>query len=64
MNLIVNQINYRQTDQEREFYNKLIQEWIDNNNFVMYSTHNECKLVIAEKFVKTLKTLKIKIYKK
>ena len=27
-------------DQEREFCNKLIQEWV-NNNIFMYSTHNE-----------------------
>ena len=28
MNLILNQIN----DQGREFYNKLIKEWLDNND--------------------------------
>ena len=48
-------------DQRREFYNKLIQEWLDNNNTLMYSTHNEGKSVIAERF---MKTLKIKICKK
>ena len=48
-------------DQWREFYNKLMQEWLDNNDILMYSTHNEGKSVIAERFIKTLKT---KMYKK
>ena len=48
-------------DQEREFYNKLMQEWLDNNDILMYSTHKEGKSVIAERFIKTLKS---KIYKK
>ena len=38
-----------------------MQEWLDNNDFLMYSTHNEGKSVIAERFTKTLKS---KIYKK
>ena len=51
---IVNESNRKPNklwvDQGREFYNKL-----------MYSTHNEGKSVIAERFIKTLKS---KIYKK
>ena len=31
------------TDQGIEFYNKLMQEWLDNNDILMYSTHNEGK---------------------
>ena len=46
---------------EIEFYNKLIQEWLDINDVLMYSTHNEGKSVIAERFIKTLKA---KIYKR
>ena len=46
-------------DQRREFYNNLMQEWLDNNDTLMYSTHNEGKSVIAERFMKTLKA---KIY--
>ena len=42
-------------DQEREFYNKIMQEWLDNNDILMYSTHNEGKSVFGERFVKTLK---------
>ena len=38
-----------------------MQEWLDNNDILMYSTHNEGKSVIAERFIKTLKT---KMYKK
>ena len=45
-------------DQGREFYKKLLQEWLDNNDILMNSTHNEGKLVIAERFIKTLKSLK------
>ena len=35
----------------RELYNKLVQEWLDNNNTLMYSTHNEGKSVIAERYL-------------
>ena len=29
---------------------------LDSSNIIMYSTHNEDKSVIAERFIKTLKT--------
>ena len=38
-----------------------MQEWLENNDILMYSTHNEGTSVIAERFIKTLKA---KIYKK
>ena len=38
-----------------------MQEWLENNYILMYSTHNEGKSVIVERFIKTLKA---KIYKK
>ena len=38
-----------------------MEEWLDNNDILMYSTYNEDKSVIAERFIKTLKS---KIYKK
>ena len=38
-----------------------MQEWLDNNDILMYSTHNEGKSVIAEIFIRTLK---VKIYEK
>ena len=48
-------------ESRKRFYNKLMQEWLDNNNTLMYSTHNEGRSVIAERFIKILK---VKIYKK
>ena len=48
-------------DQGREFYNSLMQKWYDNNDILMYSNHNKCKTVVAERFIRTLKG---KIYKK
>ena len=48
-------------DQGREFWNKVMQEWLDNNNILVYLTRNEGKAVIAERFIKVLKA---KIYKK
>ena len=38
-----------------------MQEWLDNNYILRYSTHNEGKSLTAEKFIKTLKS---KTYKK
>ena len=38
-----------------------MQEWLDKNVILMYSTHNEDKSVIAEMFIKTLKA---KVYYK
>ena len=50
------QPNRSWVNQEREIYNKLMQEWLDNNNIVMHLTHNEGKSVITQR-------LKAKIYK-
>ena len=38
-----------------------MQEWLKNNDILMYSTHNEVKTVITERFIKKLKG---KVYKK
>ena len=48
-------------EKRRELYNKLSQEQLNNNDILMYFTHNEDKSVIAERFVKTLKA---KIYER
>ena len=40
-----------------------MQEWLDNNDIFMHSTHNEAKSVIAERFIKLLKA-KMSIKKK
>ena len=43
-----------------EFYNRSMKSWLEKNDIEMYSTHNEGKSVIAERFIRTLKN---KIYK-
>ena len=43
-------------DKGSEFYNNSFKKWLKDNNIDMYSTHNEEKSVLAERFVKTLKT--------
>ena len=47
-------------DKGSEFYNASLKKWLQDNNIVMYSTNNEGKSVVAEKFIRTLKS---KIYK-
>ena len=47
-------------DKGSEFYNNSFKKWLKDNNIEMYSAHNEGKSVVAERFIKTLKT---KIYK-
>ena len=42
-------------DQGKEFYNSPMQKWLDDNDILMYSTHNDGKFVVAERFIKTLK---------
>ena len=51
-------LNKLWVDQGRVSYNKLMQEWCENNDILMYSTHNEGKSVIAERLMKTLKAKK------
>ena len=41
----------------KEFYNSFLQKWLDGNDILMYSMHNEGKSVVAERF--TSKILKI-----
>ena len=43
-----------------EFYNRSKKSWLEKNDIVMYSTHNEGKSVVTERFIRTLKN---KIYK-
>ena len=47
-------------DQGSKFYNNSFKKWLKDNDIKMYSTHNEEKSVVAERFIRTLKT---KIYK-
>ena len=43
-------------DKGSEFYNNSFKKWLKDNNIEMYSAHNEGKSVVAERFIKTLKT--------
>ena len=38
-----------------EFYNYVFKKWLSNNDIIMYSTYNEGKSVVAERFIRTLK---------
>ena len=62
---ILNQSNSRKpnkiwVDKGSEFYNAYFKKWLRDNDLVMYSTHNEGKSVVAERFIRTIKS---KIYK-
>ena len=47
-------------DQGSEFYSNVFKKWLKDNYISMYSTYNEGKSVVAERFIRTLKN---KIYK-
>ena len=42
-------------DKGCEFYNASFKKWLQDSDIVMYSTHNEVKFVVAERFIRTLK---------
>ena len=43
-------------DKGSEFYNAYFKKWLRDNDIVMYSTHNEGKSVVAERFIRTIKS--------
>ena len=47
-------------DQGGEIYNRVFKKWLSDNDIIMYSTYNEGKSVVAERFIRTLKN---KLYK-
>ena len=47
-------------DKGSGFYNASFKKWLQDNDIVMYSTNNEGKSVVSERFIRTLKS---KIYK-
>ena len=63
-NKIIKQFNRTQNkiwvDQGGEFYNDNFKKWLSDNDIIMYSTFNESKSVVAERFIRTLKN---KLYK-
>ena len=42
-------------DQGGEFYNNVFKKWLSDNDIIMYSTYNESKSLVAERFIRTLK---------
>ena len=62
--IILKQSNRKQNkiwvDKGSEFYNACFKKCLRDSNIVMYSTHNEGKSVVAERFIRTLKS---KMYK-
>ena len=63
-NKIIKQSNIKPNniwvDQRGEFYNNVFEKRLSDNNIIMYSTYNEGKSVVAERFIRTLKN---KLYK-
>ena len=63
-NKIIKQSNRKPTkiwvDQGGEFYNNVFKKWFSDNDIIIYSTYNEGKSVVAERFIRTLKN---KLYK-
>ena len=47
-------------DKGGEFYNNSFKKWLQEYDIALYSTHNEGKSVVAERFIRTIKD---KIYK-
>ena len=64
-NKIIKQSNSRKPnkiwiDQGSEFYNNVFKKWLSDNDIIMYSTYNEGKSVVGERFIRALKN---KLYK-
>ena len=64
LNKIIKQSNRKPNkiwvDQGGEFYNHVFKKWLSDNDIIMYSTFNEGKLVVAERYIRPLKN---KLYK-
>ena len=43
-------------DKGSEFYSASFKKWLQDNDIVMYSKHKEGKSVVAERFIRTLKS--------
>ena len=52
-------INKTWVDTGSEFYNSSLKKWLKDNDIEISSIHNERRSVVAERFVRTLKS---KIY--
>ena len=49
-------------DKGSEFYNRSMKSWLQKNDIAIYSTHNEGKSVLAERFIRTLKKQNLQIH--
>ena len=47
--------SYGLLDQGSEFYNRTFDKWLGDNKIERYSTYNEGKAVVIERFYRTLK---------
>ena len=58
---ILNESNHKQNkiwvDKGSEFCNKSMKSWLEKYDSEMYSTHNEGKSVVAERFIRSLKKI-------
>ena len=43
-------------DKDSEFYNTHFKKWLEKNGIEMYSTHNERKSFVAERFIRTIRS--------
>ena len=43
-------------DKGSKFYSKSLKLWLEKNDIEMYSAHNEGKSIVAEIFIRTLKS--------
>ena len=57
---ITKKFNKKKVDKGSELYNRSMKLFLQNNDTEMYSTQNEGKSVVAERFIRTLRN---KIYK-
>ena len=48
-------LNKIQVDKGKEFYNRSMMSWLQDNDIEMYEAHNEEKSVVTERFIRTLK---------
>ena len=47
--------NKIRVDKGSDFSNRSMKSWLEENAIKVYSTHNEGKYVVAERFIRTLK---------
>ena len=38
----------------KQFHNNFTKKWLDDNDVLIYSSHDDNKLMVAERFIRTL----------